>query len=193
VITVGLEDKTAKKLADLAGKSDEQSHGIVKISSNKGGEGAVYNEGEKIFFYMQVKKPLFVYLYDFDPRGGVELLYPDSASSPQSRFMAGKLYTLPAEHENDIFRVKSPFGMDAIKIFASTMQLPLPVWDADLPSQSYQSGTRGVGREREIIQNSLARHTAINPVDLVDYYRGLAALHGVEIYEDTLMIETRKN
>jgi hypothetical protein len=105
--------------------------------------------------------------------------------------MPRKLYTIPAEHDDFELEVKPPFGMDAVKMFASAIQLPFPELVAALPSKSYTGGTRAIVAKRKNIQNSLAQASRINPRDLVDYYRGIARKAGTKIYENSVLVETK--
>jgi len=86
-------------------------------------------------------------------------------------------------------QTKGPFGIDVNKLFASDRKLPLPKLDKNMPSRSFNGTTRN--GDRQNIQTDLGRSQAINPVDLVDYYRGVAAKKGAKLYETSIFVETR--
>ena len=81
--------------------------------------------------------------------------------------------------------------MDAVQGFAAARPLPIPRFDANRASLSYVGGTRSIGRQRARVQQDLARKKIIHPLDLVDYYRGLAREYGVTVHEASIIIETR--
>ena len=86
---------------------------------------------------------------------------------------------------------ESPFGMDAVKIFASTVELPIPELTTLVATRSYSGNKRNIVKKRKEIQEELSDMKSINPRDLVDYYRGVVEKFGSSLYEDTVMVETR--
>ncbi|WP_162096630.1 DUF4384 domain-containing protein [Desulfotalea psychrophila] len=194
IIKIPLGDPASEKLADLADrKSERQERTVkrVKLSTGKGGDYPVYFEGEKIVFYGQVKEPLFLYIYDITSRGDVALLYPYGFGIGQKKVNPGRLVSIPDEEDGVDLYVEAPFGKDAVKVFASSIELPLPTLSAAVESKSYARGVRAIGKKRKRVQGRLASRTEINPSDLVDYYRGLAERFDIKIYEDSILLETR--
>ena len=191
MIHTRLDNREAEKLADLADKTTEKSKDLIKISTNKGSSQPLYHGGEKITFFIQVGKPLYVYMYDITSKEGVELLYPYSADGVHHMLYPGQLYTIPAPDDNFELEVKAPYGLDAVKIFASQVKLPIPRMNNQVVSRSYRSGVRAITKKRKKIQGQLAGKSTINPKDLVDYYRGLEQRFHTEILEDSLVVETR--
>ncbi len=182
-----------EKLASLADIKTEKIQSQVSISTNKGGDYPVYHNDEKIIFHMQVAKPLYVYLYNINSRGEVVMLFPFTRNSRQQKLIPGYLYTIPSENDDYEMVVEPPFGVDAVKIFASTQRIPIPEFSTRIASRGYtSSGTRAIGVRRKNAQEGLAYTTRINPRDLVDYYRGKAAGMGIEIFEDSFLLETTR-
>ncbi len=190
-----LDNPTAVALTDLADKKEELGKDIVKVSTSKGSGDPVYHRGEKMVFFVQAKKPVYLYMYDITSRGEVNLLYPYTSDIPQVPLFQGKLKVLPDERDSFEFEVAPPYGMDIVKVFASPTQLPVPSFSREEESLSYPRYMRGTrvksAYERKKIQGRLSRKSGINPDDLVDYYRGLAKQFGVELYEDSVIIETK--
>lgn len=191
LIKMPLEDKTAVKLADLVDRKTEDSGGAVKVSTNRSGDFPVYHSGDNIVFYAQVKQPLFLYIYAVDSTGDVSLLYPYGDATHNRKTYPGSLVAIPDEADDFEMIASRPFGMDAVKIFASPIQLPTPELSSTIAAKSYRGGVRGVELQRKDAQKQLVSQRIINPHDLVDYYRGLAKRNNVEVYEDSLMFETR--
>lgn len=191
LISSDLQNNTAKMLADLADAPKEKEHFSVKISTTKGGDYPVYYKGEKIKFYIQVAAPLYVYIYDINSKGQISLLFPYQRGSGQGKLTPGTLYVIPSENDDFEFEVEPPFGMDAVKLFASSTMLPIPRLTRTVTSRSYRGSTRTIVKKRKEIQKELSSMKSINPRDLVDYYRGIAERLGTCLYEDSLMLETR--
>jgi hypothetical protein len=191
MIHTQLNNQEAEQLADLADTSSEDSKDLVKISTSKGSNQPLYHKGEVITFFIQVAKPMYVYIYDITSRDGIELLYPYDADGVHPMLYPGQLYTIPAEDDQYTLKVAPPYGLDAVKIFASPVKLPVPGMNSQVASRSYRGGVRAITKKRKDIQEQLAGSTSINPKDLVDYYRGLKQRFHTEIVEDSLMVETQ--
>lgn len=190
-----LNNPEAATLTDLADKKEELGNDIVKVSTSKGSGAPVYHRGEKLMFFVQAKKPVYLYMYDITSKSDVALLYPYTQNSPQTPLYQGRLKLIPEERGPYEYEVTSPYGMDIVKVFASPTQLPIPDLRREEVSLSYPKKMRGIrvksSYERKQIQDSLAHKSTINPDDLVDYYRGLAKQFGVALYEDSVIIETK--
>ena len=190
LVDFSLENKVQKKLVDLADATSEtKDRNAVKISSTRGGDFPVYSKGEKITFHIQVAKPLYVYVYDINSKDGISLLY-ESATNHR-RLDPGRLYTIPSEEDEFDFEVEEPFGTDAVKIFASNVELPVPELIPNVTSRSYEGNVRAIVRKRKEIQKKLSTMKSINPKDLVDYFRGTAEKFDAKLYEDSLLLETK--
>ncbi len=185
-----LDNSDAEKISELADSTNEQGNFNVRISTTKGGDSPVYYKGEDVKFHMQVASPLYVYLYDINSNNEVTLLYPYKRGMSQNKLMPGQVYSFP-EGEFKI-KVKPPYGIDGVKIFASDKELPIPRFSTYVPSRSFRGNTRASDENRSSIQNELSNKMEINPKDLVDYYRGLAKKHGAMLYEDSLFLETKE-
>jgi len=190
LIDFSLENRVQKKLVDLADTATEKKdRNAVKISSTRGGDFPVYYKGEKIKFHIQVAKPLYVYVYDINSKDGVSPLY--ESTSDHRRLEPGRIYTIPSEEDEFDFEVEEPFGTDAVKIFASNVELPVPELTQKVRSRSYEGNVRAIVRKRKQIQTQLSTMENINPKDLVDYFRGAAKKFDAKLYEDSLLLETK--
>ncbi|MDH3347080.1 MAG: DUF4384 domain-containing protein [Desulfobulbaceae bacterium] len=189
-----LVDNTSHALADYADKSSESDGGekMVKISSTKGGDNPVYHSKEKMTFYLQVDQPLYIYLYDIDSMGHVSRLFPLVEEQEEKPFQVGKLYIYPKKEDGIELEVNPPFGKDIVKVFASSKPLPLPELDESTPLLGYTKGMRAIKVKRKEIQGELATTRTIHPKDLVDYYRGVAAKKKVDLFENSIFIETKE-
>ena len=182
-------NQTAGGLAEFADVAGQGSQQAVKLNTTKGDRFQVYRAGEKVQFLIQVAKPLYVYLYGINSKNEVNLLYPGPGQQPAS-LKHGVIHTVPGEKDSWEILVEPPFGTDVVKLFASERPLPVPNISDKVVSRSFHDGTRSLVR-RDTVQQELATQKTINGFDLVDYFKGVAANHGVTLFEDSLFVQTR--
>lgn len=174
------------EVADVAGQGKQQT---VKLNSTKGDRFQIYRLGEKVQFLIQVAKPMYVYLFGINSRNEVAQLYPGPGQQ-ETPLMPGLLHLVPGERDSWEIIVEPPFGTDVVKLFASERPLPLPAISDKVASRSFSAGTRSLV-SRKVVQQELAGQTVINGFDLVDYFKGVSARYRLQLYEDSLFIQTR--
>ncbi len=188
-ISSRLEDEDAEVLATFADFKAEANQEMVKLSTNRGSEYPIYRNGEKIVFTMQVREPLYVYLYNFNPAGELSLLYPFEENVRPSKLLPNRMYTIPSAADNFELVVEPPYGKEGLKLFASKRPIPFP----RIALKQINVGKRSIGVIRKQQQTNVASSgRVLRPNDLVDYYRGKGQRLGVEIYEDSFILETRR-
>jgi hypothetical protein len=187
IIRLSLDNPAAEQAAEIADvQSQHNDEALVKITTDKGGEYQTYYENETITFMLQVARPLYVYVYDINSKNEVEFIYPKSNTN--AALIPGELYTIPSENDDWEIVASPPFGLDNVVIFACEKRLPLPRFSKDIASVSFNKNTRGlVRREKKI---ALAGRNQINPLDLVEYFRGAALIQDATLYKDNIMITT---
>ena len=196
LVKYSLDNDEAEALSQIADTQHENSNGMVKVGTLKGGGYQVYREGEVVQFTIQVARPLYIYAYDINPNGEVSLLYPKQNEAEEPK-QAGIIYTLPELTDSWEIKVEPPYGKDAVKIFASDRKLPIPVINGQIAARAYTGGTRSlIGGTRALsrvnkVQKELTVQPAINGLDLVDYYKGVAAAKKAPLYESTVFVETK--
>ena len=126
----------------------------------------------------------------FRSKKEVDLLYPYEGDSSRL-LMPNNLYTLPAEEDDWEIVVEKPFGLDIVKVFASDKQLPVPSFDANIASRSFEGSTRAL-RQRKKAQADLSQQKIINHLDLVDFYKGVSQSLNAHLYEDSIFVETKE-
>lgn len=189
LITLSLENPQAKDSAKILDVAGSKNAGKVRVSTTKGGGHSLYYAGQAVQFRLQVAEPLYVYVFTRDAKGATSLLYP-YAGDPVRRLQPNRVYTIPGEQDDWEIQVEPPFGLDTVKVFASEVPLPLPRLDRGVRTRSFVGNTRALGRRKKA-QTELADMGSINPVDLVDYFRGAAFTHGTRLYEDSVFVETQ--
>ncbi len=189
LVTYRLENEDADRISEIADVEHEQAGNMVRIGTTKGGGYQVYYEGDVVIFTIQVSKPLYVYVYNINPKGSVTLLYP-KVGDAESRKQAGLLYRLPDENDSWEIKVESPYGKDVVKVFASDRRLPMPTINDSVVSHSFEGTSRALLRV-DRIQNQLSTEKIINGLDIVDYFKGVTASIGAPLYESSVFVETR--
>lgn len=188
LIQYSLENDDADTLATLVDAEHEQAAGMISIATTKGGRYQTFSEGEIVQFNVRTGKPLFLYVYDVNPKGEATLLFPKVGEMESPR-RPGINHLIPDDKDPWEIRVEPPYGTDAVKVFACEKRLPLPRISEDTASKSFSGGTRALKRVE--VQAELAGQSVINARDLVDYYKGVAASRKVPLYESSVYIETR--
>ncbi len=193
-ISSRLEDEEAQVLATFADIKEEPYQGMVKLSTTRGSEHPTYRNKEKIIFTMQVKEPLYVHLYNFNPAGELSLLYPFDQRSQQAKLLPDRVYTIPSASDDYDLIVEPPFGKEGLKLFASRQPIPIPQITLRQQNLGQQRGVkRSIGVKRKQHQTKVASSRRIvHPNDLVDYYRGKARQMGGDVYEDSFILETTR-
>ena len=190
IINMSLKNPDAEKISMIADVTNELHGDMVKISTTKGSQFQVYYSGESIRFNILVGQPLYVYIYSINSKKEVDLLYPYEGDSSRL-LMPNNLYTLPAEEDDWEIVVEKPFGLDIVKVFASDKQLPVPSFDANIASRSFEGSTRAL-RQRKKAQADLSQQKIINHLDLVDFYKGVSQSLNAHLYEDSIFVETKE-
>lgn len=157
---------------------------MIRVSTDKPGRHPIYKRGETLHLTVMARKPLYIYIFDINPQYGVQPLYPLPGES-ELLVSPGQSYVIPP------IEIVPPYGMDAIKVFASTKPLGTPTLSDAVTSKSFNGETRGLRRKN--IQKKLSSKKVINPMDLVDFYRGKAVAAGATLFEDTIYVSTRAN
>lgn len=189
MISFELDNPVAEKaavMADVGSQENMDSH--VKITTDKGDAYQTYFKNELITFIIQVTDPLYVYVYSIGTDNKVNRIYPEDDTA--HAITPGELYTIPPMDADWEIAVMPPFGLDNVVVFASDRPLPLPRISEQISSVSLRGDTKSLVRKEKKI--ALARKKEINPLDLVEYYRGAALLRNTKLYEDNIMITTKE-
>ena len=173
-------------VADISGQMEQR---MVKLNTTKGDRHQVYRAGENLQFLIQTAKPLFVYLFAINEDKQVVRLYPGPFKIQQS-LEPGVVHQVPDDRDDWEIVVEPPFGTDVVKLFASDRMLRVPYLSDKVAAKSFSQGTRSLVR-RDLIQQELSAQKTIHGLDLVDYFKGVAAQQGAALYEDSLFVQTR--
>jgi hypothetical protein len=114
-----------------------------------------YRIGDFAMFHFQADRDCYVTIFDFTTSGSVRVLFPNSFAS-DNKIKAGRVYALPEAQAGFKIRVKEPAGVERLKLFATTKNVPL--FQQDFSQEKFRSitsETYNVTRDLEAVVNSL--------------------------------------
>ena len=94
--------------------------GLVVRATTTRGNGATYRNGEEFLITIAASKDCYIKIYHFNVKGEMKLIFPDAGDS--NFLKARTLYTIPDPDYFASFVVEPPFGVEQIKVVASTKQ-----------------------------------------------------------------------
>lgn len=97
-----------------------------------------YQVGDTIHIYASVNRDAYVYLFNVDPDGGVDLILPNTFSDGANYLRAGEVRAFPGAQDAFSFNITAPYGVN--KVLALASEVPLNLDDmVDFQSQSAQA------------------------------------------------------
>lgn len=82
-----------------------------------------YAPGERIRLYTSVDQDAYVYLFNVDPAGKVDMILPNQYAGGQNYIAAGTTKVFPAANDGFTFDIAAPYGMNKVLALASTTPL----------------------------------------------------------------------
>jgi TolB-like protein len=104
--------------------------------------------GETLALHFRASKDCYVTLFDFTTSGSIHVLFPN-AFMRDNRVRAGRIYSLPTPEAGFNIRVQGPPGVEKLKLFATTADIPL--FEHDFAKESFRS----VGEEDGTVTRDL--------------------------------------
>lgn len=95
----------------------------VDIDLNKSW-GGYYKIGEQITFTFSPRRDCYLLIYDVQPDGLINILFPNSAGDPSGFVKAGRTYTIPSGDQPHL-QVLRPTGREYIQVVAAAAPLDL--------------------------------------------------------------------
>lgn len=117
-----------------------------------------YRIGDFITLHFQADRDCYVTIFDFTTSGSVHVLFPNSFM-PDNKVKAGRVYTIPDAQAGFKIRVKDPPGIERVKLFATTKDIPL--FQEDYSQEKFRSVTPenySVSRDLEAVIDSLEQN-----------------------------------
>jgi TolB-like protein len=121
-------------------KREGESFGIKLAIVNSDDPTAVpgFQIGEYIELRVAVEKDCYVTVFDFATSGSIHVLFPNSFQR-DNKLIAEREYNIPGKQAGYKIRVKGPPGIERLKVFATTQDIPL--FAEDYSQESFRSIT----------------------------------------------------
>ncbi len=138
-------------------KAENESFGVRFWADRGRGPTAVpgYRIGDFVTFQFVAERDCYVTIFDFTTSGSIHVLFPNSFK-PDNRIKGGREYVFPDEQAGFKIRVKGPPGIERLKLFATTRDIPL--FEEDYSQESFRSVTEdnySVTRDLQAVIDSL--------------------------------------
>lgn len=114
-----------------------------------------YRIGEFVTLYFEADRDCYVTIFDFTTSGSIHVLFPNSFM-PNNRVKANRTYRIPDAQAGFKIRVTGPPGIERLKLFATTKDIPL--FEEDFSQESFRSisgETYSVTRDLQAVIDSL--------------------------------------
>ncbi|WP_425146034.1 DUF4384 domain-containing protein [Deinococcus sp.] len=132
-----------------------------------------YSVGDRIRIYASVNQDAYIYLFNVDPNGKVDLILPNRYAGGANYLRAGSVKAFPSAQDRFTFDIAAPYGINKVLALASTSKLNLNDI-ANFQSQSAQSS--GFAEVKVEGQQQLAQALSIvvTPVQQNTWITGVA-------------------
>ena len=126
----------------------------VRIWTDRDASGTAtpdYAPGEKIRLYTSVSQDAYVYLFNVDPNGQVDLILPNKYQGGANFLKAGAVKVFPGAGDGFTFDIAAPYGVN--KVLALASRSPLNLSDiATFKSQQNTFATVSVQGQGQLAQ-----------------------------------------
>ena len=85
------------------------------------GDGGAYVDGEKLAIHFYANANCYLKIYHIDVNGNMALIFPNQYQ-PDNLIKKGTVYTVPDTSSGFVFKLGKPYGVEFIKVVASTEQ-----------------------------------------------------------------------
>lgn len=115
--------------------------------------------GDFLTVHFETDRDSYVTIFDFGTDGSICILFPNRFV-PDNRVKGGRTYTLPAEDDGYKIRVHGPAGLERLKLFATTKDIPLFTEDySQSPFRSLSRNDRHISRNLQVIIDNLGKNS----------------------------------
>jgi len=119
----------ARKALEILDARVQDSTLKVKVALDRG-EGGIYREGEKLHLFLKANLDCYVKVLYHQVDGTNVLVFPNKYH-PDGRIDKGVLYQIPPDDNSFVLQVEPPFGVEMVKVMASTQPLAVEGKDPD--------------------------------------------------------------
>ena len=117
-----------------------------------------YRIGDFVTLHFVAERDCYVTVFDFTTSGSIHVLFPNSFI-PDNKVKAGREYAFPDAQAGFKIRVKGPPGIERLKLFATTKDIPL--FEEDYSQESFRSvndDNYNVPRDLQAVIESLEKN-----------------------------------
>ena len=138
-------------------KKETEGYSIEMWVGDSSSETAIpgFRIGDFVNINFRVARDCYLTIFDFTTSGSIHVLFPNEFM-PDNHVNAGSVYTFPSEQDGFKIRVKGPPGIERLKAFGTTKDVPL--FEYDYSQESFRSVTQdnyNVIRDLETVLQSL--------------------------------------
>jgi len=123
-------------LTNLVGSSSGDL--VVKATTSRG-DGATFTSGENLLLHVFVNRDAYVKVYHIDANGNAQLIFPNRFQA-NNLIPGGTFAQIPADGDPFKFQLGPPFGIEFVKVIASTTQFK----DMEQPFSDLGKATRSL-------------------------------------------------
>ncbi|WP_027459390.1 DUF4384 domain-containing protein [Deinococcus murrayi] len=130
-----------------------QTNLAVRVWTDRGSgtQAPAYHPGERIRLSVSVNRDAYVYLFNVDPQGQVDLVLPNRFQSGANFVKANTTRTFPAAGDPFTFDIAAPYGLNKVLALASLTPLNLEQI-ATFKSQQASFATVNVQGQQQLAQ-----------------------------------------
>jgi hypothetical protein len=156
----------AKKALEICNTQVQASKLKVKLALDRGG-GGIYRKGDNLYLFLKANMDCYVKMVYHQVDGTNVVIFPN-LYHPDGRIQKDRLYQIPPDDNSFDLEVMEPFGVEVVKLMASTEPLDTPNHQAPDPKDlqvvrddlaTLIGRTRGIGLKKAEAQ--YAEDTAV--------------------------------
>ncbi|MGY2896119.1 DUF4384 domain-containing protein [Deinococcus sp. UYEF24] len=186
-----------------------QTSMTVKVWTDRDTSGTQtpnYYVNDKIRIYTSVNQDAYVYLFNVDPNGKVDLILPNRYAGGANYVRAGAVKAFPSSQDRFTFDIAAPYGLNKVLALASKTQLNLNDI-ATFQTQNSQAAAQGgfadvkvqgqqqLAQALSIVVNPVPQNTWISDVAYYNVAQGYGNSYQQPAYQQptTVVVQPQPN
>ena len=136
-----------------------------------GARTPTYRPGDRIKIYTRVTQDAYVYLFNVDPSGQVDLILPNKFQGGANFIKANNTKVFPAAGDPFVFEIAAPYGTNKVLVLASLTPLDLDQIatfkrDQNTFADVNVQGQQGLAQALSIVVNPVPQNSWISDTAL---------------------------
>ena len=202
VTTLGTAAAAPKISAQSIIVNPVQTSMTVKVWTDRDSSGTQtpnYYVNDKIRIYTSVNQDAYVYLFNVDPTGKVDLILPNRYAGGANYVRAGTVKAFPSSQDRFTFDIAAPYGLNKVLALASKTQLNLNDI-ATFQTQNSQAAAQGgfadvkvqgqqqLAQALSIVVNPVPQNTWISDVAYYNVAQGYGSVQQPAYQQPTTVV-----